>query len=52
MVALLGKNLTDETTFNWLNDATLSGAGFGFEQAYFGQIEAPRSYELQLRYAF
>ena len=52
MVAVLGKNLTDETTFNWLNDATLSGSGFGFEQAYFGQIEAPRSYELQLRYSF
>jgi iron complex outermembrane recepter protein len=52
MVAVLGKNLTDETTFSWLNDATLSGTGFGFEQAYFGQIEQPRSYELQLRYAF
>jgi iron complex outermembrane recepter protein len=52
MVAVLGKNLTDETTFNWHNDATLSGSGFGFERAYFGLIEAPRSYELQLRYAF
>jgi iron complex outermembrane receptor protein len=52
MVAVLGKNLTDETTFNWLNDATLSGSGFGFEKAYFGQIEMPRSYELQVRYAF
>jgi iron complex outermembrane receptor protein len=52
MVAVLGKNLTDETTFNWLNDATLSGTGFGFENAYFGQIEMPRSYELQVRYAF
>ena len=52
MVAVLGKNLNDETTFNWLNDATLSGAGFGFERAYFGQVEIGRSYELQLRYSF
>jgi len=52
MVAVLGKILNDETTFNWLNDATLSGAGFGFERAYFGQVEIGRSYELQLRYSF
>ena len=52
MVALLGKNLNDETTFTWFNDATLSGSGFGFERAYFGQVEIGRSYELQLRYSF
>ena len=52
MVAVLGKNLTDETTFNWGNDATLSGSNFGFEHAYFHQIEMPRSYEVQVRYAF
>jgi outer membrane receptor protein involved in Fe transport len=52
MVAVLGKNLNDETTFNWLNDATLAGQGFGFERAYFGQVEIGRSYEVQLRYSF
>lgn len=51
-VALVGKNLTNETTFNWGNDATLSGLGFGFEFAYFHIIEAPRTLELQLRLNF
>jgi len=51
-LALVGKNLTDETTFNWGNDATLSGLGFGFELAYFHIIEAPRTLELQLRLNF
>jgi len=51
-LALVGKNLTDETTFNWGNDATLSGLGFGFEFAYFHIIEAPRTLELQLRLNF
>ncbi|MEP6390981.1 MAG: TonB-dependent receptor [Halioglobus sp.] len=51
-VALVGKNLTDETTFNWGNDATLAGLGFGFENAYFHLIEAPRTYEFQARYNF
>ncbi len=52
MLALVGKNLTDETTFNWGNDATLSGLGFGFEHAYFHMIEPPRTFEVQLRYSF
>ncbi|MEP5766055.1 MAG: TonB-dependent receptor [Halieaceae bacterium] len=51
-LAVIGKNLTDETTFNWGNDATLSGLGFGFENAYFHMIEAPRTYEFQARYNF
>jgi len=51
-VALVGKNLSDETTFNWGNDATLSGLGFGFEYAYFHIIEAPRTVELQARLNF
>ena len=51
-VALVGKNLTDETTFNWGNDATLAGLGFGFEYAYFHIIEAPRTLELQVRLNF
>jgi len=52
MLALVGKNLTDETTFNWGNDASLSGTGFGFEHAYFHHIEKPRTYEFQVRYNF
>lgn len=51
-VALVGKNLTDETTFNWGNDLTLSGDGFGFEGGYFHHIEKPRTVELQARYSF
>jgi len=52
MVALVGKNLTDKTTFNWGNDATTSGMGLGFENAYFHHIEAPRTLEIQGRYNF
>ncbi|MGI9284381.1 MAG: TonB-dependent receptor [Pseudomonadales bacterium] len=51
-VALVGKNLTDELTFNWGNDTALSGQGFGFDNTYFHQLEAPRTYELQARYNF
>ncbi|MBB6522508.1 TonB-dependent receptor [Pseudoteredinibacter isoporae] len=51
-LALVGKNLTDKTTFNWANDATLSGQRLGFDNAYFRQYEAPRTYELQARYYF
>jgi iron complex outermembrane recepter protein len=51
-VALVGKNLTDETTFNWGNDLTLSGSGYGFEGGYFHHIEKPRTVELQARYSF
>ncbi len=51
-LALVGKNLTDELTFNWGNDTTLSGQGFGFDATYFHQFEAPRTYEIQARYNF
>ena len=52
-LAVIGKNLTDETTFNWGNDATLAGrTNFGFNNAYFHMIEAPRTYEFQARYNF
>ena len=51
-LAVVGKNLTDEETFNWGNDATLSGSFLGFEQAYFHQMEKPRTYEFQARYRF
>jgi outer membrane receptor protein involved in Fe transport len=51
-LAVVGKNLSDETTFNWGNDATLAGLGFGFEHAYFHIIEAPRTFEVQARYNF
>jgi len=52
VLALVGKNLTDETTFNWANDVPMSGAGFGFENAYYHHIEKPRTYEFQARYNF
>ena len=52
-VAVIGKNLTDETTFNWGNDATLAGStNFGFNNAYWHMIEVPRTYEFQVRYNF
>ncbi|MEP4146102.1 MAG: TonB-dependent receptor [Halioglobus sp.] len=51
-LALIGKNLTDEDVFSWGNDATLSGSFLGFEQAYFHQMEKPRTYEFQARYNF
>jgi outer membrane receptor protein involved in Fe transport len=57
-VALVGKNLTDEDTYNWVNDGTLSGAGLGLginlmeDRTYFAQFEAPRTYEIQARYNF
>jgi outer membrane receptor protein involved in Fe transport len=56
-LAVIGKNLTDETTFNWGNDATLAstrigGQFIGFQNAYFHMIEAPRTFEVQARYNF
>jgi outer membrane receptor protein involved in Fe transport len=56
-LAVIGKNLTDETTFNWGNDATLAstrigGQFIGFQNAYFHMIEAPRTFEFQARYNF
>lgn len=49
-VALLGKNLTDETTTTWGNDIPLGN--FGFADSYFQIIDAPRSYELQVKVSF
>lgn len=49
-VALLGRNLTDETTSTWGNDIPLGG--FGFAGSYFQMIDAPRSYVVQARYSF
>ncbi len=49
-VALLGKNLTDEETTTWGNDVPLGQ--FGFYDTYFQIIDAPRSFELQVRYIF
>jgi outer membrane receptor for ferrienterochelin and colicin len=49
-VALLGKNLTDETTTTWGNDIPLGN--FGFADSYFQIVDAPRSYELQVKVSF
>lgn len=46
-VAVLGKNLTDEKTSNFGNDVPLAGSGFS--GTYYQAIDAPRSYELQIR---
>ena len=51
-LALVGKNLTDELTFNWGNDTTLSGSRLGFDGTYFHQFEAPRTIEIQARWRF
>lgn len=50
MIALVGKNLSDEKTFNWGNDVPFSSLGFAF--TYFKNIEPPRTFELQARYEF
>jgi outer membrane receptor protein involved in Fe transport len=49
-LALLGKNLTDETTSGWGNDIPLGN--FGFDNSFFQVIDAPRSYEIQATYNF
>jgi outer membrane receptor protein involved in Fe transport len=49
-LALLGKNLTDETTSGWGNDIPLGS--FGFDNSFFQVIDAPRSYEVQATYNF
>ncbi len=50
MLALVGKNLTDEKTFTWGNDVPLGA--FGFDQTYFKHIDPPRTWELVARYNF
>lgn len=49
-LALLGKNLTDETTTTWGNDIPLGS--FGFADSYFQIVDAPRSFEFQAKYSF
>ncbi|MFT5099509.1 MAG: iron complex outermembrane receptor protein [Planctomycetaceae bacterium] len=49
-LALLGRNLTDETTSTWGNDVPLGA--FGFSGTYFQIVDAPRSFEFQARYNF
>ncbi|MEH6593605.1 MAG: TonB-dependent receptor [Halioglobus sp.] len=46
-VALVGKNLTDEATQVWRNDATLTASN-----SYFAIPERPRSIAIQARYRF
>ena len=46
-LALIGKNLTDETTYAWRNDVPLSASN-----SYFGVTERPRSIAVQGRYRF
>lgn len=46
-VALVGRNLTDETTYRWKNDVPLSNSN-----SYFGLPDRPRSVAVQVRYEF
>jgi len=47
MIALIGKNLTDETTAVWKNDVPLTASN-----SYFAVPERPRSVAVQARYRF
>ena len=49
-LAILGKNLTDETISNAPNDIPLGN--LGFLGSYFHFLDAPRSYEIQATYRF
>ena len=46
-VAIIGKNLTDETTWAWRNDVPLTASN-----SYFAVTERPRSIAIQARYRF
>lgn len=46
-VALIGKNLTDETTYTWRDDVPLTNSN-----SYYGVPKRPRSVALQARYQF
>jgi iron complex outermembrane receptor protein len=46
-IALIGKNLTDETTHVWRNDVPTTGSN-----SYFAVPERPRSIAIQARYRF
>jgi len=47
MIALIGKNLSDETTAVWKNDVSLTASN-----SYFAVPERPRSVAVQARYRF
>lgn len=47
MVALVAKNLTDETTYAWKSDVPITNSN-----SYYGVPERPRSIALQARYSF
>ncbi len=48
-VALLGKNITDETVISYSNDTPLSSNIFG-SIGHYGFVEAPRSFAIQGTY--
>ena len=50
MIALVGRNLTDEKTFTWAGDVPLGSLGFNL--TYFQHIDPPRAFEVQARYSF
>jgi len=45
-LSLIGKNLTDEDTYSYVNDMPL------FNGARQGRLDAPRSYAVRARYRF
>ena len=47
MLALMAKNLTDETTYIWKSDVPVTNSN-----SYYGVPERPRSITLQARYSF
>jgi outer membrane receptor protein involved in Fe transport len=47
MLALMAKNLTDETTYIWKSDVPVTNSN-----SYYGVPERPRSIALQARYSF
>ncbi|MEH6516359.1 MAG: TonB-dependent receptor [Halioglobus sp.] len=50
VIALLGRNLTNEKTTSFGDDVPLAAQGFSL--TYFQFIDAPRSVEMQVRYNF
>lgn len=50
-IALIGKNLTDETILNFGNDTPLAGSNF-FAPGFFAFVEQPRSLALQVSWTY
>ena len=50
-VALVGKNLSDETTLNFGNDVPLAGGSFG-APGFFAFVEQPRTVALQVSWIY